>query len=248
VDFFGHERCVARRLRPGAVLGLLVPIALLVTACGSSTQPRGSASAKQITKARAVAYADELNLREADILGWEREASGGPAKVVPALLAESKCEGRNPYLPLVVLFSPIYGQRGTGNMRSQVAVAPTAALAESDARAGLSARAFRCFAKAVAPATVSLAGKPFDRGPGTLTRLASPLPGVPDSYEWRITWTRSFRLGPQYDIKSYEDLLGFVAGPAEIDLAVRSVDRPLPEATELQALRGIYNRAKADGL
>jgi hypothetical protein len=41
-----------------------------------------------------------------DILGWEREVNGGQAEIVPALLAESRCEGRNPYLPLVVPFSP----------------------------------------------------------------------------------------------------------------------------------------------
>jgi hypothetical protein len=194
-----------------------------------------------------VAYADRVNLREADLLGWERTANGGPAKQTPARLAAAECEGRNPHLPLAVLYSPTYGQRGTGYMTSEITVAASAALAGSDTRAALSARAFRCLAKQIARPIVSLKGKPFDRGHGTLTRLATPLPGVPDAFKWRIRWTRSFR-GPPYNLSEYEDLLGFDAGPAEILLTARSVGHPLPDATEMQALRGIYTRAKTDEL
>ena len=61
--------------------------------------PVAGPATRRPSAAQAVAYADELSPREVDILGWEREVNGGQAEIVPALLAESRCEGRNPYLP-----------------------------------------------------------------------------------------------------------------------------------------------------
>jgi hypothetical protein len=232
---------------------VLSATAALIAGCGKSSSAPSGVASEPVTRERAVAYADAVNLREADVLGWERFEPGAEVKLTRAEIESARCEGRDPRRWLVDRHSRVFGKRGTGYMLSVVAVMPTAALAVEDTKAGLSARAFDCEAREVAPATTHLAnGKLFDRGPGTLSRLASPLPGVSYSFEWRATWTHVLgppdSFGPAVTLRSYEDLLGFVAGPAEIQLISHSTENPLPIATELQALTAIYRRAEAHKL
>jgi hypothetical protein len=228
--------------------------AMLMPGCGGSGRASSGNANTPVTKAQAAAYADAVNLREAD-LGWERVRSGGVEKVSRADVVFAHCyRGVDPHRWVVLTYSTRYGKTGdasAGSMQSNVLVMPTAALAAEDAKAMLSARGFACFAHEQAPATIRTAsGKVIRRGRGTVTRLASPLPGVADSFEWRTTWTRVLpvqrprRLHISFTLSSYADVLGFLAGPAEVELTSFSVEKPLPIATELQALMAIYKRAE----
>jgi hypothetical protein len=168
--------------------------AVLVPGCGGSGRASSSNPGSPVTKAQAAAYADAVNLREAD-LGWERLRPGGEVKVSRPAVAFSRCGGGvDPHRWVVLTYSTRYGKTGeasAGSMQSNVLVMPMAALAVEDAQAMLSARGFGCFARGQARATIRTAsGKVIRRGRGTVTRLASPLPGVADSFEWRTTWTR----------------------------------------------------------
>jgi len=86
-----HNHRLVRRIRPGAVVVLLLSVAILATACGSSA--RQQTSAQPITKARAVAYAAVVNLREADVLGWERVDAGRELHITAKTAAEAQAAG-----------------------------------------------------------------------------------------------------------------------------------------------------------
>jgi hypothetical protein len=145
--------------------------AVLVPGCGGSGRASSSNASTPVTKAQALAYADAVNLREAD-LGWERVRLGGKVKVSRADVVFARCYGGvDPHRWVVLTYSTRYGKTGEASadsMQSEVLVMPTAALAVEDAGAMLSARGFGCFAREQARATIRTAsGRIIHRRRGT---------------------------------------------------------------------------------
>ncbi|HEX4465613.1 MAG TPA: hypothetical protein VH025_00365 [Solirubrobacteraceae bacterium] len=231
-----------RRSRGRCLSAVAVAVSIAVSGCGKSN-PVSQTAVDSVTRASAVSYAGFVNLRPGD-LAWERLKPGGVTHVSYATYKLFRCEGRSANVAVFSSHSGTYGSRGAGSMQSGVAVLPTPALAATDTRAALSDRAFACTKRALAPPTMRLPnGRTFDRGPGRLRRLAGLLPGVSGDYRWRETWTHHSSDGIASHV--FLDYLGFVVGPSEVVLQVRSLGKPLPDATELQALRALYRRARA---
>jgi hypothetical protein len=250
-------------MRPHAGIWLTcLATAALVAGCGSSG-PR-----EPVARAQAVAYADEVNLRGADVPGWkESDFTSGESTPDAESFTATKCYGgASPHRWITWQHSAHY-EEGDASLYSEVLVMPTAALASRDAAAGLSARGFACYKKEQSPETVDVGGGSTEvrraylirRGPPTVTRLPSPLPGVPDSFEWRTSWTEVIPAPPTPPdvhlphlppdtLRIYQDTLGFVAGPAEITLYAKDLERPVPERLELQAVTAIYHRAETHKL
>jgi hypothetical protein len=218
----------------------------VLSGCGTATGARPGRLAT--TPAQARAFARTVNLREADVLGWQSLAAGGELKVTPTAVREAACAGRiDPSRRVLYAYSNLYGPQATpgrASLRSGVLVWPTPSLASVDAAAGLSPRGFACFVRSQAPATVhTSSGRVIYRGRATVTRFANPLVGVADAYDWHTTWTITLPRAPFF-FHTYEDILGFVAGPAEVVLVAQSTRAPIPPATESQALEAMYARAR----
>ncbi len=254
---------IVRVGRSAATSLALAAIIALVAGCGSSGST-SSAPGVRVTRAQAVAYAREVNLRGADVPGWDESGfTSGEATPDAESFTATECDGGVSPRGWIALVHSAHYHEGTAGMDSAILVMPTAALASRDAAAGLSPRGFACYKKSQSPETVNVGGGSTEvrrayliqRGRPTVTRLPSPLPGVPDSFKWRTSWTellgppgvRRFGIAPSV-LRIYEDTLGFVAGPAEITLYALGFERPVPGRTELHVLTAIYRRAEAHKL
>jgi hypothetical protein len=143
-------------------------------------------------------------------------------------------------------------------MYSEVLVWPTATLAAKSAKAYLSARGLACFRREEPrQRTYKEGGVTVHEVLKSMSRLADPLPHVPSSFESRVTWTNHVPAQPHFEsaygrtftvpaetFTSYEDELGFLAGPAQIYLIAHSTINSMSTNTEQDALLTIYERAE----
>ena len=223
-----------------------------MAACGKSAP----SATEPVTKTRAAAYADAVNLREADVAPWEQRKPGKTVEPNAAIATDAKCAGAvSPSRWLELRYSPIFARRLVGAMESNVLVLPTTALAVRDAGARLSGRGFSCFVRdeqqLLTGATLTVKGHTLRAGNVEVSRLPDPLPCIPSAFEWRVTYTVTGEPHPRsapISLTTYLDFFGFNDGPAEIRLRTRGYGAPLPTATERQALTAIYNRAETHKL
>jgi hypothetical protein len=243
-----------RPIRSAAACGALAALCVVLVACGA--RARAGATTDRVTKAKAIAYANAVNLRERDVRPWIQREPGRTVVASPALAADARCRGGiSPYRWVEFRYSPIFASRLVGAMESTVLVLPTTDLADDDARARLSERGFACFSEAerqlLSAATLTVKGHTDRVGSVEISRLPAPLPGVPGAFEWRVTYTltRAFPHGAAAIFATnYLDYFGFNAGPAEIMLSTRGYIAPLAKAKELAVLTAVYHRAEAHSL
>jgi hypothetical protein len=135
-------------------------------------------------------------------------------------------------------------------IRSDVEVMPSAALAEQNNASNRSQRTLAC-AKRLFPLKLARQdGSRVHYGPVTVSRLPYPLPGVPGSFGYRIAVAI---LGVPSTIEPtqpglYVDAFAFLSGPAEVALVTTAFPQPVPEETESRLLLLLHSRAEANKL
>jgi hypothetical protein len=213
--------------------------------------PASADAAVPVTKARAIAYAHAVNLRSTDV---PEMTSGSPEvekKITRSDIQLSQCTGGvSPDRRIVDIESPSFSNasEGQGEMvRSDTEVMPTAALAARDNAATRSARGHACVARLLPQVLTSAANGRFRYGQIAVSWLPTPMPGVDGSFGLRIVATiiGTSGQGRPADVRFYSDLLGFVSGPAEINLTATGIGEAVPPATEQQLLSVLVSRAKA---
>jgi hypothetical protein len=168
---------------PSRVAGLLclLAVAAPLAACRASNHPTSSSAdgLQAVTKAQAVAFAREVNLRASDVSGWRAVGHEGELPREPSL---DRCLGQGRSWEVAGFYSaPYIG--GSGSMQSEVVVYRTPALAARALKLGL-ARSWACVGPHERRHTEhfdtehlgTLSSVVIERE--SLSRLPSPLPGV----------------------------------------------------------------------
>jgi hypothetical protein len=245
-----------RKVLRSVATGLaLVAIVSAVAGCGgSASAPVTSATSTPITKMQAKVYAHAVNLQEADLPGMNMTSPEGEKADARRVGEVERCAGN---LTASRVVANIHSATFSGSnepeheqIRSDVEVMPSAALAEQNNASNRSQRALAC-AKRLFP--LKLAGKGGSRvhyGSVTVTRLPYPLAGVTGGFGYRIAVAI---LGVPKAIEPtqphlYIDAFAFLSGPAEVALITTAFPQPVAEETDSRLLSLLHSRAEANKL
>jgi len=247
-----------------AVLVVVSVIGGLVAGCGGTGRSGAISTTTNgaITRAQAVAYARAVNLRVGDIpLGTvykpEREVrERGPTR------SEEACFGgtgdwHRLNSPIINRESATIGWTVPGDfqrIRSAVEVMPTASLMIPHNAELRKHRFLTCYLRFLRSEGEQNTGR-AEYGRKVMSRLPDPLPGIAGAYEYRIVSTvimgRKAAVEPAdylpQQIKRfrlYEDLFGFISGPAEINMTAISVSHPVLRTVEDRLLVLLYSRTR----
>jgi hypothetical protein len=137
-----------------------------------------------------------------------------------------------------------------GQISSEVEVLPSATLAAQNNVAARSSRAIGCITRVIPHLFGTLGGGGARYGRATVSRLPNPLPGADGGFGFRISTAviRSTSEAGQTEVPVYVDLLGFISGPAEINLTATGAPQPVPADVEHRLLSLLYSRANAKRL
>lgn len=232
---------------------LLAMCCVLLAACGGGGGP--------VAKARAVAFANAVNLRGSDVPAMGPFVSGFETKNGPPFASCTTHVGASD--EVVAVESPWFhrsgGRRGgrigvavrppVEGAHSVVYVMRERAVASRSVASGRTAGTPECVTRLSA---MEASGGFIGHEPYKLRISASairfPVAGVA-GYGLRVRGTVA---GAVYHEKRrqvfYEDTFGFAVGPAEIVLHTIGVPRPFPSAAEQRLLSLLYDRAKAHAL
>jgi hypothetical protein len=222
----------------------------LLAACGGGARPAPTPAdtahhdgADRLTRARALAFADAVNLRSADVPGFksagERRLEGQLLSCVGApgtraSLAEASSANFERQAPLAQL-----------SVSSEVTVARTPASARLGLGAIDSARTRACLSRYFNMLFRGRRSNGATFGAVSIAQGRPPAPGASGSFGWRIT-TRI--TGHGISIPFYVDLLGFVYGPAEVSLLSSGAPQPFPAPAEQTLYLLLLRRATAAGI
>jgi hypothetical protein len=245
-----------RKVLRSAATGLaLVAVVGAVAGCGgSSSAPVASTTSAPITKAQATAYAHAVNLQGTDFPGMSMTSPEGEKPDATRLDRVERCTGNvNPDVILADIHSAIFSASNEPEheqIRSEVEVMPSTAIAEQNNAASRSQRALAC-AKRLFPLEFdNKNGGRVRYGAVTVTRLPDPLPGVSGSYGYRVAVNI---LGVPKAIEPtqprlYLEAFAFLSGPAEVALITTAFPQPVSEETEIRLLSLLHSRAEANKL
>jgi hypothetical protein len=229
----------ARRAR---VIATGVAVAVFCVASGGCGTTASVRRHEPVAFSAALAYAKAVELRQTDVGDWREIEDGETAAVSGAEKRYSVCTGGvDPARRVVSLLSPVF--KGSQlRIWSEIRVMPTAALAQQDLAASVSARAISCFGAPERHLTVVRAlADGYTKVRETLSIPGPPVSGLPGGFGLRITET----YGPPFNAESFAavtDIDGFVIGPAEM-LVTIDAPEPFPE-TEKYALLRLLHRAE----
>ena len=230
-------------------------------ACGSgasSTHSSASAAAKpsaaastQLTRRRALAFANAVNLTASDVPPFtpsSRNESSSPSEQ-RAERQLRRCAG------------PVASAHGLAEVSSknfelqhdvlQLGVSSEVNVARSSAEAAQNLAALRsahvrsCFSRYLQEL---FKGPQFAGGPVSPVSIQSgtpPAPGTTGSFGWRAIATFTVQ---SIRVRVYLDMLGFVDGPAQVTLFSSGVLRPFPAAVQERLFSLLLVRAKAHRL
>jgi hypothetical protein len=245
-------------VRPIALCVAATLVCGVLTGCGTSaTAPTilaGSAVRTPITKARAAAYAQAVNLRAGDLPEMKVTAPKHQGKAVGGQEHElATCDGGpNPHLLISRIKSPTFSGAVEGEyeqIRSTVEVQPTEAIAAKNDAVVLGHRGFACIARFLPRQFAETSRGRFRHGRVTVSRLPTPLPYVKGSFGIEIATTIINAGGvPQPPIPFYVDQFGFVSGSTEISLTAIGAPQPAPTETAERLMSLLYSRAAAHKL
>lgn len=236
----------------------LLGVGGVLAGCGASsgasavsTPPR---AATAVTRARAVAYADAVNLRAGDL---PEMAVEGPAGEVPppkrSAFEFAHCFGGvRPDRWTVKIHSEEFTAGRAAQfqlVQSRVEVWPTPALAARNNATYLSSRGRSCFVHYLEAFHARLnkqRPEQLQYGPLTVATVPNPLPGVSRSFLRTIAETRL--RGRQVRLHIFHDIFTFISGPAEVELEATGFSRPVSSATEERLVLLLLGRAKEKAL
>jgi hypothetical protein len=244
-------------LRPAITWCAFVVAGSVLAGCGGGGAGSAATATQQIsapvTKARAVAYANAVNLTATDVPGARISSPAGEAPApTRSTLEFNRCYGGLSQRRIAKRHSPEFSiiSRAAAQPQleeSEVEVMPTSGLETLNNAADRTTRSLACL-KRFLDADNRMLNKrgvgPFELGPVTIAPLPSRLPGIDGSYGFRIAETRL--RGGQIRLHIYHDVFGFSSGPAEISLEATGFSRAVPVATERRLLLLLLNRAKAN--
>jgi hypothetical protein len=250
------------RMPQPVILGVAMLAGSALAGCGSGDTaavlaPSAAHGTGAVTKAQAVAYAQAVNLRAADLPRMNTSSPEHEGKAPTRLeLALARCDGEQDPLQRVLnrvsptFTSPTEGEGEHEEIHSSVEVLPTATIAAKHNAAQISPRGLGCIRRFFPAAFAKSDTRRLRYGPVTLHHLPDPLPGTPGSFAVRITTSV---LGVPSQIAAtpphvYIDILGFLAGASEINLTATGFPEPVAEEAEQHLLTTLYNRAHASRL
>jgi hypothetical protein len=215
-----------------------------------AAQP-GAAASTQLTRARALAFAQAVNLTASD---------------VPPFTSSSRNESSSPQeqraeRQLRHCAGPVASARGLAEVSSknfqlkhdvlQLGVSSEVDVARSPEQAAQNLAALRsahvrsCFSRYLEEL---FKGPQFAGGavsPVTIESGTPPAPGTTGSFGWRATAAFTVQ---SIRVQLYVDMLGFVDGPAQVTLFSTGVLRPFPAALQERLFTLLLVRAKAHRL
>ena len=140
----------------------------------------------------AMAYAKAVGLRQTDVGDWREIEHGETTVASGAEKRYSSCTGGvDPARRVITLLSPVF--KGPQlRIWSEIRVMPTAALAQQDLAASVSARAISCFGAPERHLQAPMAR--YTKVRETLSMPGPALSGLPGGFGFRITETYTPRL------------------------------------------------------
>jgi hypothetical protein len=224
----------------------------LVSGCGGSKSASAEAKPAKtvpLTRGQAIAFANAVNLRAADLPGWRIPTPASEPRPLTDSrhTAFARCAGTRPFRYLARLSSAAFVQ-GTDSagaeMVSNVAVAPSPSLAASEYAALATARGRSCFtrlSRAENSEDIRLNSEGFSWS-------SLPLPEAAHGFKVRLAGTVGSSGPGGEGTHLYFDLLAFTSGPAQVVLYASAWPSPPQPSTERHLLSVLYSRAKAHSL
>jgi hypothetical protein len=203
-----------------------------------------------LTRARALAFAAAVNLREADVPGLhpadkaEQQSSSG--KAIERELEQ--CIGASSANQLAEAGSKDFEHSGgvsQFDVSSNVSVSKSAALATSELAKLRSGHTKDCLKRYLSLLFKGSTYRGAVIGPVSIAEGSPPAAGASGSIGLRISTSISIRT---VRIPFYLDILGFVYGPAEVSLLSSGLPVPFPAATQQHLFLSLLARAKAHRL
>jgi hypothetical protein len=236
----------AMRLAP--TLAALAAGALLA-GCGGSSHPKttSTSGAGPVTKGQALALAQAINLKPADVAGFKAIPSSGhetPQEKALTRELETCAGGAGEAHKLAEAKSDEFKREAKGlpqEVSSSVSIEQTPAYAEQDLKAIRSRRGQACIVKLVNEVLKArnLAGAKV--GAVSIREGTPPAPGTNGAFALRVTLPISVQ---GVTVQTYFDFLGFVTGSAEVTLQSVGVTEPFPAATQEHLFRVLVQRAR----
>jgi hypothetical protein len=257
-------------VRASGATGMIPPVLrttlslLVLAACSALVAACGESGSDPVSKARAVAYANAVNLRAGDLRGMTNVLSGYEVRSAPPFGVFDCATHMSRSDEVVALSSPWF-LRSTGQPQTRLSLlrprlpleathsvvyvmrAPAFASRNVAAAGSPSARA--CVERRNARlASGRFVGRELLKRQIKVASLTLPQSGIA-GFGMRVSGTLA---AAQFHQKTrpafYEDTFGFAVGPAEIVLRAGGVARPFPSAVERRLLSVLYARAKAHAL
>lgn len=195
-----------------------------------------------LNASRATRFANEVNLELADVIG----ASIEPRSSNPEEEQEAGRCGSGNSVPLGDGRSPKL-DRGRGleheMISSSVVVLPDERAARADLSYASSRAGLQCYANVLRKSLSGQAGTGVQVGRVQLRRMQLQGPEATPSTGIRITARVSAGTGG-LSVPLYIDAVGFLYGPAEIEIYATSFVQPEPQRTEQQLLSLLDERAR----
>jgi hypothetical protein len=234
----------------------------LLAACGHSTNAAhgkatgahtatGATTSRLLTKQRALAFTHSVNLAAADVPGFNastvRESTTSSEQQAERQML--RCAGlRGAHDRLAQESSKNFElRRGILDLgvSSEVGVAPSSALAARELAAIRGAHVRECLSHYLGLLFNSHRFGGASIGAVSIQTGTPPARGTSGSFGWRATATFAVR---RIRVPFYLDVLGFVAGPAQVTLLSSGLGRPFPAAIQQQLFSLLLSRAKAHRL
>jgi hypothetical protein len=266
-------------MRRTALLLALVPACALLGACGKGGYYAGTAShappaatatstpgktggppgqsGQTPTKAKALAFANAVNLTAADVPGFTASPKQHGESASERRLEQElrRCTGAAGSEALgsrdavAEASSPDFELKSgvfDFSVSSGVSVAQSSAQAAGSLSAVRSARVRACVTRYLG----QLLKEQHTTGGAKVTGVSivsgtPPAPGTTGGFGWRITAKLAYRGIP---LSFYLDVLGFVDGPAQVTLTSSGALRPFPARAEEQLFSELLSRAKSQSL
>jgi len=228
----------------------------LLAGCGSSraktnSTPKAAAASgggAALTKGRALALAQAIDLQPADVRGFRAIPQPGHESVQEKALAHEleTCAGAaGEAHKLAEAKSAAFKREVNGmpqEVSSSVSVEQSSAYAQQDLTAIRSARGQRCIVKLVNAAlrARNLGGAKV--GAVSITQGTPPTAGTTGAFGLRLSLPISVQ---GVTVHAYFDFLGFASGPVEVTLQSVGVNEALPAAIQEHLFGVLVQRAKA---
>lgn len=231
------------------------PAATATSTPGKTGGPPGQ-SGRPPTKAKALAFANAVNLTAADVPGFTASPKQHGESASERRLEQElrRCTGAAGSQALgsrdavAEASSPDFQIKSgvlSFSVSSEVSVAQSSAQAAGSLSAVRSARVRACVTRYLGQLL-----KAQHTGGAKVTGVSivsgtPPAPGTTGGFGWRITAKLAYRGIP---LSFYLDVLGFVDGPAQVTLTSSGALRPFPARAEEQLFSVLLSRAKSQSL